>query len=189
MYGLITGPPGWRKSVLITFKEIGFKRHPLAPCVAIMYETLGGKPMQFSGLVVMETDDFLCGGIGDKYYEAISVLRSKYNFGKWVQLLDNSYEYGGRTLTQYKDFSFRISMVRYLKDRAREIDLPRGRAKEPKADATPTEITAMRGLVGKLNWTTREGMPNGAGDASLLAGTMPQPQVKDLQEANAALRR
>ena len=32
-------------------------------------------------------------------------------------------------------------------------------------------------------------MPHGAGDASLLAATLPTPRVKDLHEANAALRR
>ena len=47
----------------------------------------------------------------------------------------------------------------------------------------------MRGLMGKLNWATREGMPQGAGDSSLLSATLPTPKVKDLQEANAALRR
>ena len=29
--GLVTGPPGWRRSLLTAFKECGFKRHPLAP--------------------------------------------------------------------------------------------------------------------------------------------------------------
>ena len=61
--------------------------------------------------------------------------------------------------------------------------------KTPNADATEAETTGMRGLTGKLNWVAREGMPNGAGDASLLSATMPHPKVKDLAEANAALKR
>ena len=47
----------------------------------------------------------------------------------------------------------------------------------------------MRGVIGKLNWASREGMPQGAGDASLLASKMPTPTVEDLTEANAAMRR
>ena len=47
----------------------------------------------------------------------------------------------------------------------------------------------MRGLVGKLNWASREGMPQGAGDASLLASTLPNPNIEDRTEANAAMRR
>ena len=57
------------------------------------------------------------------------------------------------------------------------------------ADANPTEITQMRGVVGELNWTSREGAPQGAGDASIHAGTQPKPKIKDLTAANAALRR
>jgi hypothetical protein len=41
IYGLITGPPAWRKTLVTAFQELGFQRHPLAPCVALMYEDLG----------------------------------------------------------------------------------------------------------------------------------------------------
>ena len=70
--------------------------------------------------------------------------------------MDESHEYGGRTIKQLAKFSFVISMLRYLQERAREIDLPRGRGKIPLAEATPVEITAMRGLNGKLAWAARE---------------------------------
>ena len=103
--------------------------------------------------------------------------------------MDEPTEYGGRTLKQSKDFGFTISMTRYLRDKAEPIHIARGRGKDQEADATPSEITQMRGVVGKLNWSSREGMPQGAGDASLLAGTLPNPKVKDLTAANAALRR
>ena len=103
--------------------------------------------------------------------------------------MSNPREYGGRTIEQLPDTGFTISMTRYLKDRAREIRLERGRCKDPEKEANEAEIIAMRGLLGKLNWATREGMPQGAGDASLLSGTMPKPKVRDLQDANGALRR
>ena len=32
IYGLISGPPGWRKTVLTDLKDPGFKNHPLAWC-------------------------------------------------------------------------------------------------------------------------------------------------------------
>ena len=47
----------------------------------------------------------------------------------------------------------------------------------------------MRGLMGKLNWATREGMPQEAGTVSLLSATMPTPKIRDISEANASLRR
>jgi len=151
-----------------------------------MYE---GEEMKFTGLIIVETDDLLGGGIGDHFHKSVAELRKKYNFGKWVELMDQSHEYGGRTLRQTSDYGFTISMVRYLRERAREIKLDRGRCKDPNAKANATEISLMRGLTGKINWATREGMPNGCGDASLLSATLPEPQIKDLQEANACLRR
>ena len=38
IYGPIYGPPGWRRSLLTTLKGLGFKNHPLAPCVVLMYD-------------------------------------------------------------------------------------------------------------------------------------------------------
>lgn len=71
IYGLISGPPGWRRSLFTTFKELEFNFHPLAPCGAVIYEKLHGKENQFSVLICMETDDILGGGIGPRYQAAI----------------------------------------------------------------------------------------------------------------------
>ena len=42
VYGLITGRPAWRSTLITAFKELDFKRHPLAPCLALCYEDHGG---------------------------------------------------------------------------------------------------------------------------------------------------
>ena len=140
-------------------------------------------------IICVEIDDLLGGGCSPKFYDAVQQLRKRYQFGKWKSLMDEPTEYGGRTIKQHRDYGFQISMTRYLKDKSSEIKLERGRGKDQTAPATPAEITQMRGVVGKLNWASREGMPQGAGDASLLASTLPNPVVKDLTNANAALRR
>ena len=65
IYGLISGPPGWRRSLFTTFKQVDFKAHPLAPCVVLMYEPLeAGKQEGLVGLVVIDTDDLIVCGIG-----------------------------------------------------------------------------------------------------------------------------
>ena len=189
VYGLITGPPAWRQTLITTFRELGFKKHPLAPCVMLMYEDMGAGTEELSGLIVIETDDLLGGGVGDKFHKAVTELKKRFTFGKWIYLQEQSTEYGGRTLKQHADYSIEISMVRYLKERAREVRLEKGRCEDPEALANESEITAMRGLMGKLNWATREGMPQGCGGASLLSATLPTPRIKDIQEANASLRR
>ena len=60
------------------FQRRKFANHPLAPCVVLFFETLFGKPLQLSGLVVVETDDLLGGGRGPRYHEAIDALRKRY---------------------------------------------------------------------------------------------------------------
>ena len=157
VYGLITGPPAWRKTLVQEFSSEGFKRHPLAPCVALFYEDLGNKKQELSGLIVVETDDLLGGGIGLGFQKAVDHIRRKFVFGKWIALKDEATEYGGRTLRQHPDYSITISMRRYLLDRAREVRIAKGRKKEELA--TAEENTAMRGLMGKLNWAVREAMP------------------------------
>ena len=206
----MTGPPGWRKTQLSALKELGFKNHPLAPCVVLMYDLPSNDPsvvsrrsvsrggndsgsepekQELTGVVVIETDDLLMGGVGPKFDKALDQLQKRFTFGKWEELWDSHHDYGGRTLRQTKDYGFEISMTRYLKNRAREIVMHRGRCKNPKDLAHEGEITGMRGVCGSLNWAAREGMPQGAGDASLLSSTLPTPTIKDLQEANAALKR
>ena len=90
-------------------------------------------------------------------------------------------ECGGRTLRQQQDYGFTISMGRYLKEKAKEISLGRRRATQLLSPATPQEVTGMRGIVGSLSWATREGMPQGAGEASLLTGSFPEPKVAESQ--------
>ena len=114
IYGMISGPPGWRQTLLTEFKNLEFRRHPLAPCVVLMYETLNGVSDQFSGLIVTERDGLLGGGIGDKFHEAVKRLKTRFTFERWVKLIDNAAEYGGRRVKQNADFSFSISTVRCL---------------------------------------------------------------------------
>ena len=82
---------------------------------------------------------------------------------------DAATESGGRTLKQPQDASFKIPMTRYSKEKAKEIEIAHGRCEDL--------------------WASREGVPQGAGDASILASSMAFPKVGDLVEARAAIRR
>ena len=70
-------------TLVTAFKELFFKRHPLAPCVVTMYDqTSKGKDILI-GVISIETDDLLGGGIGPKWIAAIETLRSEFDFGPW----------------------------------------------------------------------------------------------------------
>eukprot|EP00973_Karenia_brevis_P021968 3021571-Karenia_brevis.AAC.1 len=55
--------------------------------------------------------------------------------------MDAPTEYGGRALQQFEDYSFGANMTRYLKEKAEEIKLLRGRGKNPNADANDENFT------------------------------------------------
>jgi hypothetical protein len=130
------------------------------------------------GVISIETDDLLGGGIGPKWATAIEKLRKNFDFGRWKNLMEASQEYGGRTIKQLQDYGFQVSMGRYLKGKAKAIPLGRGRASQLESPANPQGVTGMRGLVGSLSWASREGMPQGAGEASLLASCFPSRRSK-----------
>ena len=86
-----------------------------------MYERHKGQENQLTGLICVETDDLLGGGCGPKFHEAVEALRKRYKYGKWEILMDAQIEYGGRTIKQFRDFGFQISMSRYLREKSTEI--------------------------------------------------------------------
>ena len=119
-----------------------------------MYEHFKpGDGLRLSGLIIIETDDLLGGGIGPKFQHAIEEMQKIFKFGAWHWLMERSRQYGGRTLFQRADFSFTVD----------EIKIAPGR--KPEQDATPTEVSAGRGLMGSLNWATREGILRAAATA------------------------
>ena len=67
IYGLVSGPPGWRQTLLTEFKGLEFRRHPLAPCVLLMYDKKRDTDKSsLCGVICIETDDLLGGGIGPR---------------------------------------------------------------------------------------------------------------------------
>eukprot|EP00971_Amphidinium_carterae_P000398 8441-Amphidinium_carterae.1 len=38
VYGLVSGPGGWRCTLLRRLQRCGWKKHPLAPCVFLFFE-------------------------------------------------------------------------------------------------------------------------------------------------------
>jgi len=87
IYGLVSGPPGWRQTLLTEFKGLEFRRHLLAPCVLLMYDKKRDTDKSsLCGVIVIETDDLLGGGIGPKFDEAMKRLRARFKLCSWHYL-------------------------------------------------------------------------------------------------------
>ena len=72
----------WRTSSFTDFREFGFKRHPLAPCLDITYEgdKLQATKLQLNELIIVEENDMLIANIEDKFLDMASRVK-KYKLG------------------------------------------------------------------------------------------------------------
>ena len=58
--------------------------------------------------------------------------------------------------------------------------IPKDRRSQPEADATVQEVSTARGAIGSLAWLAKEGRPDLAGAASMLASKLTTLKVKDM---------
>eukprot|EP00971_Amphidinium_carterae_P258584 5132371-Amphidinium_carterae.1 len=135
VYGLVSGPGGWRSTLLKRLKAANWKRHPLAPCVFLYFEPIATRTGQsnLTGVLVVETDDLLGGSSGPAAAESIKSLTNALVLGHFEFLQTRAITYGGRLLQQHHDYSFSISMASYVAEKASAINLGRGRLDEDPA--------------------------------------------------------
>ena len=80
-------------------------------------------------------------------------------------------------------------MTRFVRERLRPISLPRRRCLDRSAEASEEEVKALRAVAGSLSWIARQCRPDEAGTASTLQGSVSRAVVKDLSDANRAVKR
>ena len=192
VYGLVSGPSWWRRSLLeILVKELGYRVNVYDRCILTLdgpQEEDPNKQVPTQGILVLEVDDMLEAG-NEVHRQKMQILEQKLRFGKVVQLMDMQSEgsgYAGRRLRQLSDYSFEIDMTDYVQNRLTAVQANR---KTLKKDAAKTlldeeEIAQLRGTVAAINWAAREGRPDGSAAASILSGCFPSPTMQDLLECN-----
>ena len=190
---------GWRSRVVSQLQEEGYEMNVYEPCLfskfAVREEPAvdGGSiaPGEFVGCVWLEVDDHVMGGPGKAHHESMERLRQRIKFGKWHQLLqDGPSFFGGRHFAQLPDRSFKVDMTKFIfRERLRPISLPRGRCWDRSYEASDGEVKALRAVAGSLSWIARQCPPDEAGPASTLQGSISRAVVKDLSDANHAVKR
>ena len=89
-----------------------------------------------------------------------------------------------------EDFSFRSDMDEFIYARLQPITLTRKVLKKDAAKVllTDHEKSQLRGLIASLNWLSREGRPDVAAAASILASAFPEPTAFHVNAANDTVR-
>ena len=142
------------------------------------------------GFIVIQVDDLLEAGDGE-HRRRMQLLEERFKFGKVVRLLDveNGTGYSGKRIVQYSDFSFGYTMNDYVLHRIKAVNVQRRVLKRDAATVllNEAEVTQYRAALAALNWVSREGRPDCAAAASILASRFPSPTIEDLYELNEVL--
>lgn len=183
-YGLGDAPAHWRKCLKRTLVELGYEQSAMDPCTFRFFHQ--GK---VSGLVIVEVDDLLT--LGDEiHFEKMKELQSRFKFGKFKYLEEEEQgvSFNGRRLRKQKDGTYLIDMQKFVEERMKEVPLEVGRAKEKEDEATESERNATRAAIGALTWAAKEGRPDCAASASIIASCLNKLKVQDILDLNKAIR-
>ena len=79
---------------------------------------------------------------------------------------------------------FEIDVQKFIEERMQEVPLEKGRAKEKESPAHALEVQSTRAAIGALTWAAKEGRPDCAARASLIAGCLNELKVQDILDLN-----
>ena len=197
VYGLVSGPSWWRRSLIkMLTEDLGFEVNVYDKCILTLPAAPSKEPppdnvkQLTEGFLVIEVDD-ICEAGNARHQELMKRMESMLVFGK-VDALSSGQgsNYAGRRLRQMEDFSFRSDMDEFIYTRLQPITLTRKVLKKDAAKVllTDHEKSQLRGLIASLNWLSREGRPDVAAAASILASAFPEPTVFHVNAANDTVR-
>ena len=185
-YGLVDAPLHWRRTLVEDLRSLGYMESKLDPCIFKLHDQATGVLL---GAVAVEVDDLFMVW-HHRHWKKMEELRSKYTFGKWVwhREAEQGCAFNGRRIRQTPENGYLVDMQKFVEERLSPVKLGLGRASKRKDEATEDEVAAMRALCGGLNWLSKEGRPDAAGPASLLASKVTRLKVEDILVANEVVK-
>ena len=182
-YGLKNAPAHWRKSLKKVLFELGFQQSIMDPCVFKWFFN-----NELAGILVVEVDDLFAVG-SEEFYKNIEKLRNRFQFGKFVflQAEENGASFNGRRIKQQANFDFLIDMEKFVDERLNVVSLAPGRKGQLEEPATEEERDLTRAAVGSLTWAAKEGRPDAAATASLIASRLNALKVQDMVDLNKGI--
>ena len=138
---------------------------------------------------MVEVDDLLT--LGDEvHFAKMEELQKRFKFGKF-KFLDEEKQgvsFNGRRLRMDENGTYHIDMQKFIEERLKEVPLEVGRAAKKEEDANDQERSDARAVIGALTWAAKEGRPDCAAAASIIAGTLSKMKVQDVLDLNKAVR-
>ena len=181
-YGRVDAPLLFYKELSGQLKKLGFKPHPLDPCIFIL-ESGEGPGRILHGVLGMHVDDGVGGG--DAYFsKQIQLLKKVLPFGSEKQ---DSFVFTGIQLDQQPDFTIKASQKGYV-NQIMPIEVPKARRQTPEAPLNSQEISLLRGLIGSLQYAVTHTRPDLAARLSEIQTQVAHPTIRTILDGNKVFR-
>jgi hypothetical protein len=199
MYGLCDAPRAWFEEAterILTMGNGAIVQHPLDACLFLAFDKPihppppeGEDQPRLLALFGIHVDDiFGCYDENDEHTEILlKNLKGIFNFREWVTAnVKNELEYFGAQITKLGENHWKIHHEKYL-TKQKPITYPKERQGSNK-EVTDREKTALRGLIGGLQWPAVQASPHLQCMVSTLAGQVSKATTSTLDTANRCLR-
>ena len=181
-YGRVDAPLLFYKELSSQLQALGFKMHPLEPCVYYLESWKNGQRI-LHGARGTHVDDGICGG-DSWFHSRLELLRQKLPFGSYKQ---RKFVFTGIQLEQLPDFSIRANQTEYIKA-IPHLEIGKHRRNLLQDPISEKEMSNLRGLIGSLQYATTNTRPDVAAKLGEIQVQLSRPTVSTLTEANKVLR-
>lgn len=180
LYGQNDAPCAWYKTFDSEAANAGWQKSKFDGCLYYLRD----KDNRLCGLMGVHVDDTAVAGVGPKYQAAISHLKSRFPYRKWrVQ----AGEFCGSFYRQCpQDKSITMSQLSFAES-MRPAVIPKNVGNDKPLNES--QIRVLRGINGSLNWLASQSRPDLSVQTSLSQQCFPHPTIKNLRDANNAVRR
>ena len=180
VYGQNDAPSAWHKTFDSEACQTGWIRSKLDPCLY----TLRDEKNQLCGIMGVHVDDTAVGGAGKKFEEAITTLKARFPYRK---RRTSEGEFCGACYVQDSQTGEIHMSQKQFAETLKGATIPKGTKNE--ALLKENQVRQLRGINGSLNWLSSQTRPDLAVQPSLSQQCFPNPKVKNLRDANNAVRR
>lgn len=174
VYGLDDAPTNWHITLTNWLVSDGFRKHLFEPCWYCKHDKDGNLLEE----VLFEVDDLWLQALKGRMAGLEQRIRSRVNFGKWKDLSAEDSDFAGRRIRPRGD-KLLIDQEKYILEEIKPESLKKGRISDPESPLSVSEFAAYRHYAYKINWVGGQSRPEVTGAASILAGNMANPTVKD----------
>ena len=183
IYGQADAPKAWYVVAKRRLESVGFMVHPLDGCMFRLFDEKGN----LTAMIGLHVDDMFITGnsTSKKYQETITWLKEQFSFKHWTEHQEGKpLEFCGCELDK-RDGVWTMNQEKYIK-KVHPITVP-PQLPDSK-EVGPRDVSALRGILGGLQWPATQTNPHMSATVSLLCGEVTRATVGTLRAANKALR-